>query len=114
MPPAPTTFDDVLHRWSHHNADQALTADDEVAQIVADYKDLNSTIKEATKELDDLKLQICSRMEDAEMIIQEEKRLATFKYQERTTLDSKALKAAHPEIYEQFSKTSSTRVLRIS
>ncbi|WP_180136558.1 YqaJ viral recombinase family protein [Acinetobacter sp. YH12066] len=114
MPPAPTTFDDVLHRWSHHNADQALTADDDLVETIAEYKELNKTIKDADKELDALKLKICSRMEDAEMIIQEEKRLATFKYQERNTLDSKALKAAHPKIYEQFVKTSSTRVLRVS
>lgn len=113
VPPAPTTFDDVLHRWSKHNPDQAVEADSELAQIITEYKELNSTIKEATTELDQLKLQICTRMEDAEMIIAEEKRLATFKYQERNTLDSKALKAAHPEIYEQFLKTSSTRVLRI-
>ena len=114
VPPAPTTFDDVLHRWSTHNPNQALQADDELANLVAEYKDLNATIKEASGELDTLKLQICTRMEDAEMIIAEEKRLATFKYQERNTLDSKALKAAHPDIYEQFVKTSSTRVLRIN
>lgn len=114
VPPAPTTFDDVLHRWSTHNPDQALQADDDLAQLVAEYKDLNATIKEASGELDTFKLQICTRMEDAEMIIAEEKRLATFKYQERNTLDSKALKAAHPDIYEQFVKTSSTRVLRIN
>ena len=114
VPPTPTTFDDVLHRWSKHNPDQALQADDELANLVAEYKDLNATIKEASGELDTLKLQICTRMEDAEMIIAEEKRLATFKYQERNTLDSKALKAAHPDIYEQFVKTSSTRVLRIN
>lgn len=114
MPPAPTTFDDVLHRWAQHNPDQAVQADDDLAQLVAEYKDLNKTIKEAGVELDDLKLQICTRMEDAEMIIAEDKRLATFKYQERNTLDSKALKAAHPDIYEQFLKTSSTRVLRIN
>lgn len=114
VPPAPTTFDDVLHRWSTHNPDQAVSADDELAQKVADYKELSSNIKEATKELDDLKLQICTRMEDAEMIIAEDKRLATFKYQERNTLDTKALKSAHPDIYEQFVKTSSTRVLRVA
>jgi putative phage-type endonuclease len=114
VPPDPTTFDDVLHRWSTHNPDQAVSADDDLAQKVADYKELSSNIKEATKELDDLKLQICTRMEDAEMIIAEDKRLATFKYQERNTLDTKALKSAHPEIYEQFVKTSSTRVLRVA
>ncbi|UJA04202.1 recombinase [Acinetobacter johnsonii] len=114
VPPAPTTFDDVLHRWSTHNPDQAVIADPQLFQDVAEYKELNSNIKDAGKELDALKLKICTRMEDAELIIAEEKRLATFKHQERTTLDSKALKAAHPEIYEQFAKTSSTRVLRIA
>lgn len=114
VPPAPTTFDDVLHRWSKHNPDQAVQADDDLAQIITEYKELNSNIKEAGTELDALKLKICTRMEDAEMIIAEEKRLATFKHQERNTLDSKALKAAHPDIYEQFVKTSSTRVLRVA
>lgn len=114
VPPAPTTFDDVLHRWSTHNPDQAVIADPQLFQDVAEYKELNSNIKDAGKELDALKLKICTRMEDAELIIAEEKRLATFKYQERTTLDSKALKVAYPEIYEQFARTSSTRVLRIS
>lgn len=114
MPPAPTTFDDVLHRWSAHNPDQAVEADDELVGIITEYKELNKTMKEADKELDALKLQICSRMEDAEMIIAQDKRLATFKYQERKSLDSKALKEAHPDIYEQFLKTSSTRVLRVS
>ena len=113
-PPEPTTFDDVLHRWSKHNTDQAVEADQALIELVAEYKELNSTIKEADKELDALKIQICSRIEDAEMIIDGDKRLATFKHQERNTLDSKALKAAHPEIWEQFAKTSSTRVLRIA
>lgn len=33
----------------------------------------------------------------------------SWKYSERNTLDGKALKAAHPEIYEQFVRTSSSR-----
>lgn len=114
VPPPPTTFDDVLHRWSKHTPDQAVEADQPLIDLVAEYKDLNKTIKAADDELSALKLQICSRIEDAEMIIADDKRLATFKYQERNTLDSKALKAAHPDLYEQFVKTSSTRVLRIN
>src|SRR5690606_27706352 len=80
VPPAPTTFDDVLHRWSTHNPDQAVQADDELANLVAEYKDLTKTIKEASAELDGMKLQISSRMEDAEMLLAEEKRLGTLKY----------------------------------
>lgn len=114
VPPEPTTFDDVLHRWSQHSPDQVLVADDLLTQVITEYKALNNTIKEANNDLDALKLRICSRMADAEMIIANEKRLATFKYQERTSFDSKALKSTHPDIYEQFSRISSTRVLRVA
>lgn len=38
----------------------------------------------------------------------------SFKNQERTTIDSKALKSKYPDIYKELSKTSSTRTLRIS
>lgn len=42
------------------------------------------------------------------------KTLATFKTQTRTSLDSKQLKNDHPEIFNQYSKTSSYRVLRLT
>jgi predicted phage-related endonuclease len=37
----------------------------------------------------------------------------TWKAQSRSSLDSKALKEAHPDLAEQYTKTSSFRVLRI-
>lgn len=113
-PPAPTTFDDVLHRWSKHNPDTSIEADNELLGLVDEYQDWQKDVKSAEKHLEQLKIALCTRFADKEMIIDGDKRIATFKYQERTTIDSKALKAAHPEIWEQFSKTSSTRVLRIS
>ena len=112
--PEATTFDDVLHRWSVQNPDSTLEADVNLIHLIAEYKELNNTIKEASDELDDFKLQICKAIADNETVMNGAKKLATFKSQSRTTLDSKALKAARPEIWEQFSKTSSTRVLRIS
>lgn len=114
VPPAPTTFDDVLHRWSKHNPDTSIEADNELLGLVDEYQDWQKDVKGAEKHLEQLKIAICTRFADKEMIIDGDKRIATFKYQERTTIDSKALKAAHPEIWQQFAKTSSTRVLRIS
>lgn len=38
----------------------------------------------------------------------------TWKNQSRTTVDSKALKAKHPEIYEECTKTSTSRVFRLT
>lgn len=42
------------------------------------------------------------------------KTLATWKTQTRTSLDAKALQADHPDLFDQYSKTSSFRVLRLS
>ena len=42
------------------------------------------------------------------------RRVVTWKPQSRTTIDSKALKAEMPEVAERYSKTSSTRILRIT
>ncbi|WP_151721027.1 YqaJ viral recombinase family nuclease [Acinetobacter ursingii] len=114
VPPPPSTFDDVLHRWSKHNPDTSIKADNELLGLVDEYQDWQKDVKGAEKHLEQLKVAICTRLADKEMIIDGDKRIATFKYQERITLDSKALKAAHPEIWQQFVKTSSTRVLRIS
>lgn len=114
VPPEASSFDDVLHRWSVQNPDSTLEADNDLIQLIAEYKDLNATIKQAESELDEFKLQIGKAIADNETVIDNGKKLATFKAQSRTTLDSKALKAAHPELWEQFAKTSSTRVLRIS
>jgi len=50
---------------------------------------------------------------DAEIGLLAGKKVVTWKPQSRTTIDSKALKAEMPDIAERFSKTSSSRILRI-
>ena len=39
--------------------------------------------------------------------------LATFKAQTSSRIDSSRLKKEHPDIYEEYAKTSSTRVFRL-
>ena len=51
---------------------------------------------------------------DAEIGLLAGKKVVTWKPQSRTTIDSKALKAEMPEVAKRFSKTSSSRVLRIT
>lgn len=114
VPPELTTFDDVLHCWSKEDPKTVLDCTQDQAEIFAQYKDINSIIKEAEEQKDALKVKLGNLFEDKEIIKFGDEKLGTFKYQERTTIDSKALKAAHPELWEQFAKTSSTRVLRIS
>lgn len=113
VPPAPSTFDDVTHRWSKHDPDTSID-DYEVTGMIEEYKELSQIKNEADEGMKTLKTKIGTHIQDKEIVLNGDKRIATFKYQERTTIDSKALKTAHPELFEQFSKTSSTRVLRIN
>ena len=113
VPPEPTTFDDVTHRWSKHDPDTSID-DIDLTALIEEYKGLSADMKEAKAQQDDLKTQICSLIQEKETVLNGDKRLATFKAQERTTIDSKALKAEYPELWKQFAKTSSTRILRIN
>lgn len=113
VPPEPTTFDDVTHRWSKHDPDTSID-DVDLTALIEEYKDLSADMKEAKAQQDDLKTQICSLIQEKETVLHGDKRLATFKAQERTTIDSKAFKTEYPELWKQFAKTSSTRILRIN
>lgn len=113
VPPALTTFDDIAHKWQKHEDGKTLTADSNLLEKINEFKDLKATIKQAEEELDGLKLEICTAFGDCEMIVgNDDKKLMTYKYQERTTIDSKRLKAENPELWQQYATTSGTRVLR--
>lgn len=114
VPPEPTTFDDVLHRWAKEDPKTVFDCDQETADMWTEYKEIKSIIKDAEEQEKVLKTRLGTRIEDREILMFGGKKLGTFKYQERTTIDSKALKTAHPEIWEQFAKVSNTRVVRIA
>lgn len=112
VPPEPTTFDDIAHKWQKPEAGKTLEADDDLIAKINEFNDLKATIKQAESELDSLKLEICTAFGDCEMIVNGDKKLMTYKYQERTSIDSKRLKEDNPELYQQYAKTSGSRVLR--
>jgi predicted phage-related endonuclease len=53
-------------------------------------------------------------MQDAEMMISQGKSICTYKEQSSTRIDSTLLKKEEPDLFVKYSKTSSTRVFRIS
>lgn len=58
------------------------------------------------------KARIAEALEDAETGLIDGRPVLTFKAQDRTTIDTARLKAAHPDIAAEFSKTTTSRVLR--
>ena len=67
----------------------------------------------AEAEVREAEARIMEAMQDAEVGTVDGKSLVTWKRQSRSSLDSKALKEAHPDLVEQFSKSSTFRVLRV-
>lgn len=114
-PPDPTTIDDCLHRWARHTDGKVIDADQSLIELITEYKEMKAALKDGEAEADALKLEIVKRIEDAEcVVIDGSKKLLSYKSQSSSRLDSKAFKAAHPDLAEQFTKTSATRVLRVA
>ncbi len=67
-------------------------------------------IEEKRAELED---EIKAEMKDSESLIYSGEVIATWKQQQKTSIDSKKLKEKEPKIYEKYSKTSMSRVLRL-
>lgn len=112
--PDPQTLNDCALRWSTHSNGRIIEADNELIDIINQYRGKQSIIKNEESLLEDLKFQIVKTMEDAEAIVgQDGKTILTYKGQTANRIDSKAFRAAHPDLADQFSKTSTSRVLRI-
>lgn len=117
MPVHLVTEDDtqtIINLGKKELIEEALILDDkEAANVIVSascLKDLKSKKKELDNEikLEENKIKIL--MKDHETMLAGDKKI-TWKYRSSTRVDSKKLKADHPDIYENCSKTSSTRYL---
>ncbi|MDA3500757.1 MULTISPECIES: YqaJ viral recombinase family protein [Acinetobacter] len=114
VPPDPTCFDDVLHRWSKHVVGKQVEANFEQIKLGEELVTVQNRQKADKAREDEIKLKIVSTMQDAEMMISQGKTLFTYKEQSSTRIDSTLLKKEEPKLFEKYCKTSSTRVFRIS
>ena len=97
------------HAYTHEGQAEA----DETAGYILKLKDTTAKIKELEAVASELKDHIATAFGDAERLAIGDDTWATYKTQHSQRLDTKKLKADHPEIYEAYCKDSSTRVLRI-
>lgn len=114
VPPDPTCFDDVLHRWSKHVVGKQIEANFKQIKLAEELITVQQTKKDAEAREEAIKLELATDMQDAEMMITQGKSICSYKEQSSTRIDSKLLKKEQPELFEKYSNTSSTRVFRIS
>ncbi|MEM9994563.1 MAG: lambda-exonuclease family protein [Acinetobacter pittii] len=114
VPPDPTCFDDVLHRWSKHVVGKQVEANLNQIKLAEELITVQQTKKDAEAREEAIKLEIATAMQDAEMMISRGSTICTYKAQSSTRIDTKVLKEKEPELFQKYSNTSSTRVFRIS
>lgn len=112
--PDPATVQDAARKWPRHIAGKSVIVDVDIASACEQLEILNARIKSLNEEADDLKRQIMTAFGDAEEITCQGNRLATWKTQTSHRLDSKRLKEDHPELVAEYTKTTESRVLRLT
>jgi putative phage-type endonuclease len=112
IPPLPKTRNEAAFLWPEQEG-KVVVADADALAIV----DALGKISEQYKKLKTLEeqqeLKLLEIMKDASILADDQgKKLYTWKTQVSKRLDSKTLKSQRPEIYNEFLKESTTRVLR--
>lgn len=113
-PPPITTQADANRRWAQHIAGITATADAAALAILDDLRAAKARAKAAEKEQDALELALKLRIGDAEALLGADgKPLCTWKTQASARIDSTRLKTEAPELYKTYTKTTTSRVLRL-
>lgn len=101
----------LAQMWPETLADAPVELDDEeAAMAVRVFLRERDLADEHQRAADTAKQRLCELMAEHEAAIVARRYRLTWKQQTRTTLDSKALRKAHPQLAEEFSRTSTTRV----
>lgn len=105
------TYDDASTLWAKDDG-TSIEADDEVARKVAAYQVAKATAKQYEEKADALKLDIVEFMQPHATLTHGGAPIATWKTQTASRIDSKALRAAHPKLAQDFTTITESRVFR--
>jgi putative phage-type endonuclease len=112
--PDPMTVADAVRKWPKHIAGKSTIVDVSVAEACRELADIAAERKRLDEREDALKTAVMGAFGDAEEISYMGRRLATWKSQASTRVDTKRLKQEMPDIAAQFSATTDSRVFRLT
>lgn len=110
--PDPLRFDDIKHLFPLDNG-QPIEATDEIADKVAQLREIKARIKQWEESEEELKLEIGEFISPNALLLHRGREIASWKGQSDTRLDIDAFRSAHPDLFAQFARTKTVRVLRL-
>ena len=111
--PDPMVFDDIKALFPVDDG-QIAEATPEIAELVGRYRVVKSQLSELEKVADELKFRIADFISPHSMLAFQGQPLMTWKGQSDTRLDVDAFRAAHPDLFTQYARTKTVRVLRFA
>ena len=90
-----------------------VQADDLLIDDLEQIQGIKAQVKELEAQEDAIKARVLMALQEAETLTYQGVKVATCKTQTRTSFDAKTFEKDYPELYAQYKKQSSTRVLRI-
>lgn len=111
-PPPPSTVSDIERMFSRDSG-LAIQASDEIVEVFNSLKTLKSKAKLLDSEIEDAERQIKLYLGEAAILKFGAQQLCSWKSQEANRFDITAFRAKHPAIADKFTKTSTSRVLRL-
>ncbi len=113
VPPEPRTLEDIARRWPRSLPEKRVTATPEILRAVEELRTLQGEQKRLAEREKGLKAEIQRFMEDAEALVDDAGRmLVTWKTVASERIDTRRLKAEHPEIAAALTvRTESRRFL---
>jgi putative phage-type endonuclease len=103
----------LQRRW-RPDPDKVIALDPEYAEIIKRRHDITEAIKDAKAEVDGIDALLMEDLGDAEVGTINGQKVVTWKGSTRNSLDTKALKEAHPALAAEFMKATEVRTLRYS
>ena len=111
-PPPATAVSDIERLFARDHG-SATEASSEIAYLVQTLKRLKTELKMMESDADDAAAQIKLFMAEHATLMFNGKPLCTWKSQSANRFDIEAFRTKHPAIAEKFTKTSTSRVLRL-
>ena len=112
VPPDPMVFDDIKALFPIDNGG-AIEATPEIADKVAQFREIKQRIKEFEEAEEALKFELAESISPHARLTLGGRDLLTWNGQNDTRLDSTLLKAEQPDVWAEFARTKIVRVLRI-
>jgi hypothetical protein len=110
-PEWPASYDDVSLVFPEASDKQVDITNHR--QLLSELKDVQDQKKQLTEIEDELKAKIATLLGDGDTGLVDGSVAVTWKQQKRSSFDGKGLQKAHPDLYDEFTKISTFRVLRV-